>query len=347
MRSTLEQLLQRLRDIDAFVSSIRMAERGEFEDAVAWQRAIRLRKRFDHAAFIISLYATMERYVEELVWAYARYQARRAEYANLPQKLREKNVRRSGELLSKHRRLGEGRWKGLGAPDVVANLHGCLAGVSPYQLTKEVVVFHDDQNLRASVVQDLFATVGVEDVHNRARFVDALEAWYQTDQKLVTLSGGVPDGVIAARLDALVQSRNQVAHAGADSGEVDAVDEMDRRVRFVEAYCRSLFVVAVEGSLTGVESLELANVHRIQRKGPGVVVATMPNRRLTVGQPIYGVRDARVDRVGVIEEIQCDGRPVESVEPLSGIKEVGLKVSFPVARETRLFVPVNPDHAVW
>ena len=352
MRSTHEELLKLLRDIDAFVESIGLVERigrnpsVNADDNSAMLRSLNVRKRFDYAAFIISLYACMERYVEDLVWAYARHQSGRTKYVELPETLQHRNVQRSGELLAKHR-LGEGRFERLEPARVVANLHGCLSGTGGYQLTREAIIYHE-KNLRPDVLQGLFKGIGVENVHTRARSVDVFESWYRGAKKLDSLpEGGISNEVIRRRLEDLVERRNQVAHGGALSDDLESVEQMSERIRFVEAYCNALFVVTVACTLKSVDTIQVKGVRRMQKLGPNVVVATTPPCRLYVGQPIYGTRAQEVDRLGVIEEIRLDEKPVESLESGSGAVEVGLKVGFPIARETRLHVLANPDDAVW
>jgi hypothetical protein len=88
VRSTLDELITDLAELKALVASIDPVNRAlaGHKDSVVLQY-VSIRRRFDYAAFAVALYASFEKFVENLITAYVRLEARRVDYAALPQKL--------------------------------------------------------------------------------------------------------------------------------------------------------------------------------------------------------------------------------------------------------------------
>jgi len=122
VRSTCDELAKELDELRALVKSIvpvNSALTGHHDSIV--RQYVMIRRRFDYAAFVVGLYASFEKYIENLVAAYAQLEARRLQYADLPQKLKTKHLFRTADILY-HGRLGEGRYAGIRELDVVTNL---------------------------------------------------------------------------------------------------------------------------------------------------------------------------------------------------------------------------------
>ena len=93
MRSTLDVLRKELSDLRVLVDSIRPVNSAlaVHRDTVV-QQYLLIRRRFDYAAFVVALYASFEKFIEDLVKGYLRLEARRIDYASLPDKLRNKHL---------------------------------------------------------------------------------------------------------------------------------------------------------------------------------------------------------------------------------------------------------------
>lgn len=104
MRSTFDELSKELDELKALVASIvpvNSALTGH-QDSMVRQYVI-IRRRFDCAAFVVALYASFEKYIEDLVAAYSRLQTRRLQYADLPETLVKKHLLVTAELLYRGR----------------------------------------------------------------------------------------------------------------------------------------------------------------------------------------------------------------------------------------------------
>ncbi len=107
MRSTLDELLTDLADLRALVESIapvNAALAGHTDSLV--RQFVMIRRRFEYAAFAVTIYASFEKFVEDLIAAYVRLQSARVDYAELPQSLTKKHLTGTAELLLRGR-LGE------------------------------------------------------------------------------------------------------------------------------------------------------------------------------------------------------------------------------------------------
>ncbi len=355
MRSTLEQVVAALDELDHFVSSIEPVNTllKNQKDSVI-HRYLNVRRRIDYAAFIVGLYAAFERFVEDLVWSHAELAASSAVYIDLPDGLRGKHLRASAELLARGR-LGEGRYAGLTSVDVVSNLHSCLSGTTPYRLNRPAIVQHET-NLRAATVHEVFAAVGVEGVNDAARRSQPFLRWYAEHNDIESPPDPfVPATLIELRVNDLVERRNQVAHNGGALTDALGAAEMGELLKFIRAYGHALFTVVAGLYLDrryvkrSDESLSLGQSLEGPYKDGHVAVVARPACRLAQGQAVLGVTAGRVDRWGVIESLKVDDVAVPAVEAStsSTVSLVGMQLDFKVSDKTKLHVVFSKDELVW
>lgn len=354
MRSTLDELLTDLVDLRALVESIEpvnaaLSSHGE----VTVQRYLSIRRRFDYAAFVVALYASFEKFVENLISAYVRLEARRVEYAALPQKLTEKHLVGTAELLWRGR-LGEGRYVGMSHLGVVKNLFDCLSGAKPYSLNEAVVIAHD-ANLRAGEVDAAFGAVGFAKICDRACRADAFVAWYCIDQGLdAPPKDGVKRTVLEERLKGIVERRNQVAHRGVNLMDLPGSDYMSESVDFIESLAVSIFGLVVGRYLETHHAASAGRFEMALREGPfkddKVVVVDKPAQRLFVGQPVFVVVESTGARWGRICGLRVDDSDVQEVAASGKAPKgvgVGLDFKFPKSASAKLVVLAAEDDTVW
>ena len=351
MRSTFDELARELAELRALVDSItpvNSALAGHKDSLV--RQYLTIRRRFDYAAFVVALYASFEKFAENLVAAYARIIALRSQYAALPTGLTRKHMVESAELLLAHRRLGEGRYVGVRDLDVVKNLFDCISGATPYALNNVAVVAHA-LNLRCDELDRLFAAVGIDQVSGGARRADAMVNWWCWSNGLVDPpQDGVPAATVK-RLDDLVERRNQVTHRGGNPVELLGTSEMTDLVNFVEALAKSIFALTVAKYLRGrhVESGEAGQLQL--REGPykdgTVVVVEKPDQRLYVGQPIFAFVKTAGVRWGRILDLQVNDVSSTTIETTATATDVGVAVDFKCAPGVELFVLDADDDVVW
>ena len=356
MRSTLDELIAELAELKALVASIEPVNAAlvGHKDTVV-QQYVAIRRRFDYAAFAVALYASFEKFVENLITAYIRLEARRVEYAALPKKLTDKHLAGTAELLWRGRR-GDSRYVGLSELGVVKNLFECLNGATPYVLNEAVVVAHD-ANLRAGEIDGLFSAVGIEQICDRACRADAIVTWYFALQGLETSpQDGVKRTVLEERLKDIVERRNQVAHRGGNPVELPGGAAMSEAVAFIESLAISIFGLVVGRYL---ETHHVAPANRIELalrandgpfKGRTIVVVDKPTQRLFVGQPVFVIMESTGARWGRIQSLRIDDTDVQTLETNASAPKgvgVGLDFRFPKSAGAKLVALAAEDDVVW
>lgn len=352
MRSTFDELvkeLDELRDLVASIAPVNSALAGH-EDLLV-RKYVLIRRRFDYAAFAVALYASFEKFIENLVAAHARLEARRVLYADLPPKLVRKHLSRTAEILSRGR-VGEGRYQGLSELAVVKNLFECLNGDTPYTLNEAAVVAHDT-NLRAAEIDTLFAAVSIDHVCDRTRRADALLDWYCATKELdFPPRDGLPAAIVEERLKDIVERRNQVAHRGGNPVDLLGADAMSDALGFIEAFSKSIFAIAVARYLEGHYLAPRKGIHLQLREGPyrngTVVVVEKSPQRLIVGQPVFVVADAGGARWGRIQSLQVDDSTVTAVEQdVAAVNGIGIGLDFRCPAGAILVALEADDDVVW
>ena len=351
MRSNLEELLQELSDLRTLVSSLAPvnAVLAAHTDSIV-RDYLTIRRRFDYAAFIVGLYASFEKFVENLIVAYARLIAARLMYSELPKSLLTKHMVKSAELLARGG-LGEGRHAGVHKSDVVKNLHECLSGTTPYTLNTVAIVSHD-MNLRYSEINGLFSAVGIEAVCQRALKTDAMAEWYCRVNGLdEPPADGAPVVSVEPKIQNLVERRNQVAHRGGSPDDLLGADEMRDFVDFIESFARALFTIAVSAylrhryvRLDELAPLTLTEGPYVNRR---VVVVKKPEKPLAIGQPAFLFSEVAGVRWGRIHELRANGAIVKRVDETVETPDVGIQVNIECPNGTELYVLQSEDDVVW
>jgi hypothetical protein len=351
----LDELITELGELKALVASIDPVNAAlvGHKDTVV-QRYVSIRRRFDYAAFIVALYASFEKFVENLITGYVRLEAGRIDYAKLPERLTEKHLAGTAELLWR-RRLGEGRYVGMNALGVVKNLFECLNGTRPYALNEAVVTAHD-ANLRVDQVDALFGAVGIEKICDRACCADAIIDWYKKAKGLDTLpQDRVERTVIEERLKEIVDRRNEVAHRGGNPLDLLGGTAMEDAVEFVESLATSIFALVVGRYLGAHHSASPGRIELALRDGDGpyksrtVVVVDKPAQRLFVGQPVFVLLDFGA-RWGRIQSLRVEDDDVQELTVnASAPKGVGLRLpfKFPGNAGAKLVALATEDDNVW
>lgn len=354
MRSTLDELITEITELKALVASIdpvNVALAGHADTLV--QRYVSIRRRFDYAAFAVALYASFEKFVENLITEYVRLEARRLEYSALPKKLTDKHLTGTAEML---RRVRREEGSSVGLLDVIRNLFECLNGNRPYKLNEALLVAHD-ANLRAGEVDALFAAVGIEQMCDRACRADAIVTWFSDAQGLDTPpQDGVKRTVLEERLKDIVERRNQVSHRGGSPQNLLGTAGMKEAVAFIESLSKSIFALVVGRYLETHHATAPGCIELALREGDGpfmgrtVVVVEKPAQRLFVGQPVFVVVSSTGARWGRIQSLRVDNTDVQELAPGADCPNgvgVGLDFRLPKSDDAKLVALAVEDDVVW
>lgn len=352
MRSILDELQLELSELGALVESITPVNLAlsTHQDSVV-QKYITVRRRFDYAAFVVALYASFEKFIENLVGAYINLESQRLKYTALPPKLLKKHLEKSADLIARAR-IGEGRYSEITDFQVVKNLFDCLSGADQYVVNGPAVLFHDS-NFRVPQIEELFGMLGIENVCDHVRHSDAMIKWYTDIES--SPQDGVRRETIVERLKDIIERRNQVAHRGTAIELLGSAD-MKEAIGFIEGFCNAIFAVLVSrylkdrytGSIAGYTGGGLVQCRDNSWYQHGqVVVVDKPIFSLSVGQPAFVIRENGA-RWGRIESLQLGDKPMSVVEQDTPAPQgIGIRLDFKCPKGETLYVLTSDDDVVW
>jgi len=349
MRSNIEQLVAELREARALIDSIipvNTALSGQANNTI--QKYLNVRRRFDYAALVVALYASYEKFVEDIVAAYARVKSRSKLYSELPQKLIEKHCRKSTEIVSRGS-LGKGRYVGLTEFTIIDNLHQCMSNLPNYQLNDVAVVAHEN-NLRYHETLSLVANLGIDDLCNKVRHTDSLTNWFAKTSASAGHIDTVPLETVLTRLNDVVERRNQITHRGGSPDNILGPEEMRDLVDFVEATCQGIYTVIVRDYLE-CEYIDISKATELSvKEGPikngTVVVIDNPGVEICKGQPVICLAGVSCVFFGRVKDIQLEGTSYDCVDD-PAITEIGIELDFKIPKSAKLYQLATADELLW
>lgn len=349
MRSNIEQLLAELKDARTLIDSIvpvNDALSGQINSTI--QKYLSVRRRFDYAALVVAIYASYEKFIEDIVAAYAKVKAKGKPYRELPSKLIEKHCRKSTEIVSKGS-LGKGRYLGITEFTVIDNLYQCMSDSPNYRLNDIAIVAHES-NLRYYEALTLVANLGIDDLCNKVRHTESLTTWFKNASTPTGQFDGVPLETVLTRLEDLVERRNQITHRGGSPDSILGPEELRELVEFVEAVCQGIFEVIVRDYLeleylaTG-KTIELT-IKEDPIKDGTVVIIDNPGTKTSKGQPVFYTAGVSRIAFGRVKDIQIKGESHDFVDD-PRFNELGIELDFKIPKTARLYQLATDDELLW
>lgn len=208
------------------------------------------RKRFDYCGVTILLYGYLERFLEGVVLAYLRdLTSLIEEFDDLPKNIQENHFSKSIELSKK---LKLGKYKNLTTQEeIVKNLFECQnRNGLKYNLNIHAYTIHE-ANFRDQVIQGVFSSVGIHDVHKKVAFerdfMNFLRGWSSdlqnfTVERLSQEKTGYLKSArreIASVFNELARMRNEISH-GAEFELVSLSTICSVHISFLRQYSISL-----------------------------------------------------------------------------------------------------------
>ncbi len=350
MRSTLEALEAEFSALRMLVSSIDsiaslIRDHGNSDE----QNYITLRRRFENSSFIIGLYASYEKFSEELMISFSSILASNNDGEPIPAPLLKKHTEKTIEILFRGY-AGKGRFSNITEIDLVKNLFNCLNGNTPRKLNELAITSHE-ANLRFDSLVSLFEPAGIN--CRDLVYIDPLVKWYnrflENEENSV---GFLPESIIKSKLDELVESRNNIAHRGGNPDNLLGPQDMNILLDFMENLAESIFIITVSAYMQQ-RSKESDVTHLHITEGPfqkGLIcVVKRPDSLLFVGQPIFVTSPEWKIRWGRIKDIQLDGNSVIELhkEDHPEVESVGICVDFRIPKHATLSVLQSEDELVW
>lgn len=348
MRSSLDALERDIAEMRSMASAIKPASDLLAKSTNPEVKAyLSVRRRFDYSALIVALYASFERFVEDILTSYVQIISKQGSYGALPIRLINKHLQKTAELLSKGE-IDQVRYPGVTRLQLIENLYHCLSGNSIYELNHVAVAVHD-RNIR---YDELGALLNVVDLsHDAVRQAQPLIDWYCEDQKMTDARpNSVPAITVRQRLDEFVDRRNDVAHRGGSPSNRLGVEDMQGLIEFVFALARSVFTLFVSGYLKK-RYVDAADCERLilvedPHKKKHVWVVKRPISSLHVMQPAFALSPTFLVRWGRVQNLQIDGVNYTSVDP-NGTGTVGVLLDFPSPGSAEVYVLGAEEELIW
>ncbi|WP_282281164.1 MAE_28990/MAE_18760 family HEPN-like nuclease [Pseudomonas sp. PS02302] len=346
MYAVISEFDSEIQDLESFVKSIGPVNELLGTDQNHHIRSyLTLRRRFDHSAFIVSLYATFERYAEGIVAEYAKKLSHFKSYEDLPEALTNKYLQRISFLLRSQ--LGEGRYKGVTKYTVTESLYKCLAGEA-YELMPMAVTHHDN-NLRMGPLTSLFKDVGISLFSEIFRKSKDVVEWHRSEGgyegEFSTIASRVE-----ARLDDLVERRNEIAHRGV-SDDLIGQEEMERLIKFIRSLADGIYKVVLGETLREAISSQAFVASTEIIDGPyvkgTVVIVNASKNKLYVGQPFIAIDPAGWAESGNIASIQINRGSVQSVLDFKWSTEIGVGLDRAVVDKSKIFFLYEEESSIW
>lgn len=276
-----------------------------------------LRKTFDYASIVISLYGLIEDYVETLVEDCAREIEQLASaYVSLPETVR----RRHEELslkLAEH--VTHKSYDGpLTFEGIVESLHECLAGAAPFRLNREAFSLHT-VNVREDLIRTLFANLGLTGVAQIfSTHHEVTTLLYDFDKR--------PAKDAFFYIDDLADRRNVIAHGERpqDVLSTSALPEYFRAVRvFGQVLFEGVFLELLRTASAPAQA-SLGTPTAIYQKGRVVCFQALDDVKLYLGAWVLW-KVEHMWRVSRIESIEVDHVSHSELKVAAGTK-VGIKI---------------------
>lgn len=209
-----------INNVVKFINFIEMQE-----EEISNPNALELVREVTHSsvpynALIISLYGNIELFIDEIAETYIeKIYKLVGKYPELPQKMREKHEKTSGEYLANSGRFNN---YGVTIENVVCNLNDCLQGKENAKVNMKMILKHGG-NLNSEQSFNFFTELGVKSIKTKFLQSETTIKMYAKQKgisfenaKLRLTSQNQDESSINffEELDNLVEQRNQVAHSG-------------------------------------------------------------------------------------------------------------------------------------
>jgi hypothetical protein len=299
-----------------------------------------IKRRQSYLSAIIVLYGALERYVEEFVAEYVEQLALiHKEFRRLPEKLRARHTQLTIDYLAS---LKDGRVRETeGIPTVIATLHDCLAGKTPFRLNARAFSLRSS-NMKFGRVRDIMGSLDIQ-IHGRrilatpsyTRFLDEVAGISVKD-----MQDNEAESMLD-HIDELVALRNDIAHGVANLETIEDSNIVRERALKLRAFvsaindilnCELLKCRLGMGQLMAVEG-------EIHAFGDHIVGFSWPSGHILPGD-ILVMQPADKDadlRHGAIASIQVDNVEQEEFDGRDGLM-IGVRVPFRVKASGRYYV---------
>lgn len=204
------------------------------------------RRRYIYAVAIVSLYGLLERYVDGIIADYLAHLSQLVpSFAALPEAIRRNHFDLSIELA---RLVADERYRlEINKEEIIANLYGCISGAAPFKVNGAAFVIHRG-NVTLQRIGEFLTKLGVSPHLPKVIRSGSMRGYLRErdpDRDYSQISDDDLKAILGP-IDDLVERRNEISHGVVNIDDIESIDLLKERCRFVDAYGRSLYEILMQ-----------------------------------------------------------------------------------------------------
>lgn len=215
--------------------------------------------------------------------------------------------------------------------EVVANLHSCLSGQSEYALNGTAFTVRRG-NITFDRISEMTSNVGIESHLRRVLSSDSFSK-FMADQTgdPAPISGSDEElRKIFEPIDDLVERRNSVSHGVVQGDDIESIELLSNRCKFVLAYGEALCEILEQETLKYAAQVGGAeNLGKPIAVFDNRIVCFESRHPISVGDQLFALTldNLKPVRTGAIQSLQVNNSPVDKIDP-SQLTKFGAAVGF-------------------
>lgn len=292
-------------------------------------------------AIIISVYGSFEYFIDSIFNEYINEVYKVCQtYEELPQKMREKHMRKAGEYLSNPHRFNGYE---LTSGDVINNIYRCIFNESDSKLVMPLLLSHGG-NMNIDQIIELMSDLGIDNAREKItsniffkEYYMDLEGYSETTVETFIKE---KDSSIFNQLSELVQERNNVAHGWVVENRIAYDKIKDEILKFIKCLANTICDVLINEyfdklfSINKLENFDTA----LAIYNNNILCINSKDANLSLGDYIYAKKDNGNSLALKIKDIQINNVSCKSIE--GGNINIGLKVNRRI-KDTYSFYYIN------
>ncbi len=296
-------------------------------------KAFRLSKlQFNYNSFIISLYGSFERFIENSLISYVdKLNQLTKVYSELPDTILKNHFILSLSLINK---IDQPKYSGpLRKQEIIKNLHTCINTHDAFELNKEAFAQHT-ANFRFQVIEESFSNIGIIKLGQKILKIEEFNSYCIEKLGLNDDAELIPSESFQI-LNDLAEYRNYVAHG--ISSEIIKNDILIDYLTFFHFFSIALIKVIQDNLLfrdLEINGIELGEITDLYQDG-NIVCFKTNNNSIKKGDVLIGTNKELIVKALIIT-IQLDGKEIEFVDDKSDY-EIGVKIDSIFKKTFKIF----------
>jgi len=306
--------------------------------------SLTFKKVFEYNSIIVSMYGFFEKFIEDILVAYLEKLCDYVQsYDSLPKIIKENHSILSAQLIQN---LKLPKYEHENIPKIVSKLENC---VNKNISDLNTIAFTDhSSNFRINSIAEFFSRIGITSIGTRIK--------NNTDFKkfLVQRLGSdlnihqTEDSIIFIILGDLAQRRNDISHGANNGNAILNSSFFPEYFTFLRQFSKALLCVLADILLEFECKKYFKSAILVAIYNHNILCLDLTNIDLKIGSRII-VKSGSANNSSyfelLVEEIQIDNKPIDSITIGDDSTKVGLKLNGRVKMNQEFFVKKNKKSA--